>query len=274
MKYLIGLLVCWLWVGVAVAQHHVLHVQGQVVLQSTGKAPAIGMELTAKEALAFGTKDAQVSLWVTGKGRHLLHWPEDVAFAPNKPMPIAALMQPSKTYPHYPQQPVLRTEGDFKQHFDRRYLLLPGTAVAFDPKVFPLGPEKVFYVRFLHEPLNAEVPTRLQVLQDSLLQLDPTQFLNMNGVPVTQEDATDFSIHYTENRKTHLWVCSFQPVYEQAQLMKEMDLLSDMARLDKSPVAAQKLKDPEEYYNFLCEAWGIPDYQAFLRWAKMEKSVR
>jgi hypothetical protein len=274
MKYLVGLLFCWLAAGSAYGQYIVLHVQGNLSIQSTGAAPAIGTELSDQEAMAFGSKDAQVSLWVLGKGRHLLHWPEDSAFVPNKPMPIAKLIRPSKTYPHYPLQPVLRNQEDFQQHFDRRYLLLPGTTVNFDPDTFPIALEKVFYVRFQHRALNAEVPTRLPVTQDSVLSLDPAQFLNMNGVEVSQADAWDFSIRYTENRKTHNWICNFQPVYETKQLFVEVDLLSDIGHWEKNPEVLKKLKDPNEYYNFVCEAWGVPDYLTFLRWAKMDKGMR
>lgn len=270
MKHAIALLFCWLWAGWVFGQYHVLHVKGDVIVQSTGKVPAVGEELSAKEAVALQSKGAALNLWADGKGRFVVECVAD-SFAKCKGafLPIEKAMKPGKAYPHYPLQAKVRSQEDFQKHFDRPYLLLPGTAVPLDTRDYPLSTEQIIYVRFLHKSLNAEVPTRLTVRQDSLL-LDPEQFLNMNGVKVTQQDATELSIRYTQNRKSHVWICNFQPVYLDPQLYKELDLLSDLTRNEKNPELLKKMKGPEEYYNFVCEAWGIPDYNAFLSWARMK----
>ena len=270
MKHAIVLLFCCWWAGLALGQYTVLHVKGDVILKSTGKAPAVGEELGAKEAVALQSKGAGLSLWASGKGRFLVECVAD-SFAKCKGtfLPIEKAMKPSKSYAHYPLQAQIRSQEDFQKHFDRPYLLLPGTAVPLDTRDYPLSAEQIIYVRFLHTSLNAEVPTRLIVRNDSLL-LDPEQFLNMNGVKVTQQDATDLSIRYTQNRKSHVWICNFQPVYLHPQLYKELDLLSDITRNEKNPELIKQMKNPEEYFNFVCEAWGIPDYDTFLKWAKMK----
>lgn len=268
MKRILGILFCCLWAGMAWGQYAVLHVRGNIVLQSTGKAVSLGQAIKAGDGVKFQSADAQLSLLHLEKGRFCAKIPPDsLRDFKDKFVALDKVAKPSVAYPHYPLKAKIRTQDDFKAHFDRPYLLMPGTAVPLDTGGYVLGEFQVFYVRFLHKSLNAEVPTRLPVRNDSLL-LDPAQFLNMNGVPVTQADATDMSIRYTQARKNHVWVCNFRPVYFDPVLYKEVDLLSDLLPNSTSPEVKKKWHDPDEYYNFVCEAWGIPDYAAFMAWMK------
>lgn len=268
MKRVLGILFCCLWAGMSWGQFAVLHVRGDVVLQSTGKSLSLGQAIKGDDAVKFQSADAQLSLLHLQKGRYCAKLQPDSAQAQvGKFVALEKVAKPSVAYPHYPLKAKVRTQDDFKAHFDRPYLLLPGTAVPLDTGGYVRSEFQVFYLRFIHKTLNAEVPTRLPVRNDSLL-LDPAQFLNMNGVPVTQADATDMSIRYAQARKNHLWVCNFRPVYLDPAMYKEVDLLSDLLPNATSPEVKKKMRDLDEYYNFVCEAWGVPDYAAFEAWMK------
>jgi hypothetical protein len=270
MRKLIGLLLAVFCAAHAWGQYHVLHVQGQVEVQSTGDAPAVGTKLNDTDRIAFRSPDAQVFVWVEGKGRQLLAPPSDSPPGPKSArMPLEKAMRPSKTYPHYPLQAKVRTQADFQAHFDRPYLLLPGTAVPVDTRDYPISKESALFLRFLQTPLDAEVPTRLPVRNDSLL-LNPAQFLDMNGVKVEPQDASDFSICHLQLGKKYLWISDFRPVYVSAQLRTALDLLRACIDAETDPQFRQGNKKAEELYGFVCEAYGVPDWNTFLIWAGLK----
>lgn len=233
-KVILWLLVCCLSPALQASEYIILHVKGEVWLESTKARLKPSDKIKEADKVVFGTKEGLVAVIHPTKGRFIMK-PRS-AGSGNEAGELAGFvknMLVAGTGRASTREGKLTNDLAFKQlleaspleYLDGQFIFIGDTArLEVSLEAYPLDARNFFFVRYQYrgERINKKVPyegNHILFTSASLFQVD--------GNPITPSEATGFQLLFRQSSTSESrLICSFRPLFiKESELTRELKLL-------------------------------------------------
>jgi len=233
----------------------VIHVNGNIVVESTQKSLVRGNAFKASEQFLYKSNNAKAVVVNTKIGkRYILKG--DAGSTYRKVNLIPSMNNISS------RGGALNNRLDLKNHFQGEYVILDALKAKINSQVFPMDDSHFFYIRYLYK--GEQISKKLNYNKDTLI-IDKESLLKVDGKPILNEDITDMELFYYskdgENVTSSLISSSFYPVFpDNNNLKEEVEILiSTLKNKDKDYVI-------EQIAGYISEVYGKPNKENIKSW--------
>ncbi|GAB4395807.1 MAG: hypothetical protein OHK0053_06680 [Microscillaceae bacterium] len=240
---------------------------GKIIVAETGATLKRGDVILIDDILHFSTDSTEAALFNPEKGLFVLR-PTKVLGGSTRAMEdefwAKENMQTLQTVSLSRSQ-LIQNERDLLAHFSEgQYFIFGGSIkLIISPKYLPLGPDKYFMIKYVHQGQTIE--KRLPYQQDTLFIIQDSIFQSGN-TRINAQQARDFEIfYYDTHQKTAQKLSHFFPVFlNDAQLEQEIGPM--IRALQARELSAEALADNIiAYFNEFYEARPVkPDVMDWL----------
>jgi hypothetical protein len=220
--------------------YKVVHVNGDIVAESTHKNIVRGTAFGEKEKFQYKTNDARAVVINAKLGTRFILKGKVSENTFSKANLTPSMGNISS------RGGALNNRLDLKNHFDGKYVILGQLEVVINKAVFPMNDTQFFYISYIY---NSETINKKLEFHGDTLIINKDSLLKIDGKPIKNEDITQMKLmYYTKNNgKVNLITISdsFYPIFpDENELKSEVDII-----INALPKDANKLKPVIDYIN-------------------------
>ncbi|MBU0766087.1 MAG: hypothetical protein KJ607_14785 [Bacteroidetes bacterium] len=232
----------------------VISVEGNVTFKNTGSVVKSGSVIPQNAMLVFKGKTSYLAVFNAERGLFKVSEKNSAQFAGNH-----RSLQPLKTQDEAGRN-TINSFPDLKNHFKGDYLLFDNNYIRISPSLFYVKEGNFYYISYAYK--TESVNKKLNYA-DSILTIDKTELLSIEGKPIVNPDIADMQLMFyeTDNKIITTPISSFKPVFPDTEILKkEAEII--FKELEKKPFS-QKVDAVLTYFNLF---YGRTHYETVEQW--------
>lgn len=197
---------------------HIIHVTGEIILKSTGKALKPRDVITPSDEIIFKSKNAVAAALSSKRGRYIIQ-PAKKDTNSNE---LTAFVKNviSSSSGKLSTRGILNTTLDLQNYFQGKHAFLDGEAlITIHGKSYPINDTHFFYLRYNYkgEPINKKLPA-----QENMLKFSASEIYMIDDQAIDQSAVENCELfYYKSDEKASEKIGSFTPVFPDNEQLKD-----------------------------------------------------
>lgn len=236
----------------------VIHVNGNIVAQSTQKVLTRGSAFGEKEKFQYESKSARAVVINTKVGKRYILKGEtgDVSFHHANLTPSAGNISS--------RAGGLNNRLDLKNQFDGKFVILGELKLVINSSAFPMNKNQFFYISYSYKGEPKPINKRLYYSGDTLF-INKDSLLRVDGKPILNEDITDMKLIYYSKKNGEVYASEISstlyPVFPDENILKE-----EVQIIVESMPSSSQSDIVNAIASYISDVYGKPDKGNVLEW--------